>query len=580
MRRPRSDPALSNESEAVAAQREAAAHLTRIQLLERELRALLDNAPLVIFRLDPVTGHLLYLNRHAEKLLGVPLDDALRTPDLIQRIHGEAVDLFEEALAQACRGERPTPYEARLLRGPLLERLARAQSRGLTALPDRTPERLAVHDAGGDQDLVVQSTIYPLLGEHGQVDAVEGILVDVSAEHRARTRLIQADRLFTLGMIAAGVAHEINNPAGFLTLGLTQLERMWPGDESSVESAANAPPLAVQELFANLQSAVDRISVIAKDLRLFANPHRPAQSERTYVDVNRSIEGALTLTRAQIMGQARIVVDLEPVPVVLMNDARLAQVLVNLVINAADAVAHSPGRERVITLRSRKGTDHVEISVANTGEAIPLDLQSRIWLPFFTTKGTGTGLGLAISREIVTASGGTIEVVSPTERSPAGAFGTRFVIRLPLGVPEQGTRVAATSQMAPKQRGLRVLVVDDEANLARAVATAVAEHHEVTVAPDADQALDLLCTDRFDAVLCDLRMPGMSGEALYAELCRRGNHHTRAFVFMTGVGFGQDVDRLLRDSGCPLLEKPFTASQVLAAIETVSRPSQAQRAAR
>src|SRR5690606_24995627 len=131
----------------------------------------------------PETRQLLYLNRRAEQLFEVPLDEALRAQDFMRFIHGEGRAAFEEALERACRGERPAPYEARL---------------------------------SVEGELVVQGTIYPLLGEDGTVTAVEGILLDISAEHEARTRLIQADRLFTPGMIAEGVVYAAYYPATFL----------------------------------------------------------------------------------------------------------------------------------------------------------------------------------------------------------------------------------------------------------------------------------------------------------------------------------------------------------------------------
>ncbi|NLE87808.1 MAG: PAS domain-containing protein [Myxococcales bacterium] len=593
---------IRDDSRFVAAEQEVASHLTRIRLLEKELRTLLDNAPLIIFRLDPDTGQLSYLNRHAERLLRVPLDEALRTRDFIRRAHTDpgSSQAFDLAFAQARGGGRPAPYEARLrwFRSPADEPV----------------------------EIAVRSTVYPLLSDTGEVVAIEGILVDISAEHEARTRLVQADRLFTLGMIAAGVAHEINNPAAFLTLGLTQLDRLIADPAISGSAGARDASRLIEEL----RASVDRISVIARDLRYFANPARQEPAQRTFVDVTHALESALTLTRAQIMEHARIVLDLRPVPPVLMNDGRLGQVLVNLLVNAAQAVARQTHRERVITAATRSSESYVEIAIADTGAGITPELVDRIWLPFFTTKGdAGTGLGLSISREIVESSGGTISVESPIHVSREESYGARFIVRLPLDAakltappsrsgrapsssdpPSALQRTASTSERpgerAADERGdeaditeadttetiaeehppssserpsdaprahprRRVLIVDDERPLARTLAAELGRRHDVSVAYDGAQALELLTGHSFDVILCDLHMPGMSGESLYARVCARNDPGAPAFVFMTGAAFGSESEAFLATAGRPLLEKPFPMARALEAIERASR---------
>lgn len=564
---------IRDDSRFVAAEQEVASHLTRIRLLEKELRTLLDNAPLIIFRLDPDTGQLLYLNRHAERLLRVPIDEALRARDFIRRAHADpgSSQAFDLAFEQARRGARPAPYEARL--------------RWLLGA-DEEPVEIAV-----------RSTIYPLLSDSGDVVAIEGILADISAEHEARTRLVQADRLFTLGMIAAGVAHEINNPAAFLTLGLTQLERLI--GSAAHDTSASPAGRDASQLIGELRASVERISVIARDLRYFANPARQEPAQRTFVDVTHALESALTLTRAQIMEHARIVLDLRPVPPVLMNDGRLGQVLVNLLVNAAQAVARQDQQDRVITAATRCSGSYVEIAIADTGAGLAPELVDRIWLPFFTTKGdAGTGLGLSISREIVESSGGTISVESPIHVSREESYGARFIVRLPLdaaksapppsaalsGAALSDTALSSVVEPSPsaaprsdsqRPRSVehvrrRVLIVDDERPLARTLAAELGRRHDVSVAYDGTQALELLSARTFDVILCDLHMPGMSGESLYARICARRDSATPAFVFMTGAAFGSESEAFLATAGRPLLEKPFPMARALEAIERAS----------
>ncbi|WP_437738848.1 hybrid sensor histidine kinase/response regulator [Sorangium sp. So ce1335] len=538
----------------VAGEREAAERLLRIRELEEQHRNLLDNAPLIIFRLDPETGELSFLNRHAERLLGVPVAEALRTPGFLAEAHAdpEGVMCFEDAVARAKLGAPSSSYEARLRR------------------------------RGGDA-ITARGTVYPLVSDRGRVVAIEGVLADVSTEHAARTRLIQVDRLSTLGTLAAGVAHEINNPAAFILLGLDMLDRLLRGPNVRMEGAAAS---SASELLQELRDSIKRIVDIVRDLKLFASPPQPEGSRRTLTDANRTVESALSLTRGQIIERAQIVKNLSEVPPVLMEDGRLGQVIVNLLVNAAQAIpkpsSKLEARDQTVTVETRSDGETVEIVVSDTGAGIAEENLPRIWAPFFTTKGpeVGTGLGLSISREIIERAGGTIAAESPVPGSdPPG--GARFVISLPAA----GRTEAATPSVSPVPRLVskraRVLVVEDEASLARALSEQLGRVHQVSIAPSADAAMGMLAGgQRFDVVLCDLRMPGMSGDVFYTRLRESDPALAQGFIFMTGVGFGADVERFLASSGRPLLEKPFSAEDALSAIaEVVSSNRAAARGA-
>src|SRR5690606_5401059 len=214
--------------------------------------------------------------------------------------------------------------------------------------------------------------------------------------------------------------------------------------------------------------------------------------------------------------------------------------------------------------------------VSDTGCGIPKENQPRIWAPFFTTKlEAGTGLGLSISRDIVARAGGDIRVESPILETLDGPRGARFVISLPLA--GDATSVSrppgvAASDAARCFPPRRVLIVDDEEALARALATEVGRHHEVAVAYGAESALELLSEARFDAVLCDLRMPGVSGEALYERVRERDPDQARCFIFMSGIGFAPEVEKFLARSGCRLLQKPFDPARALEAIAQATGP--------
>jgi CheY-like chemotaxis protein len=259
-----------------------------------------------------------------------------------------------------------------------------------------------------------------------------------------------------------------------------------------------------------------------------------------------------------------------------MEDGRLAQVVVNLLVNAAQAIPKAYGRDQSITVSTRSDGRAVEIEVRDTGVGIAPEILARIWQPFFTTKHAdlGTGLGLSISREIVERAGGQIWAESPPPPlegdDPArAASGARFVISLPAA--GRGELITPATSPLPRTLSARVkvLVVEDEASLARALGDELGRLHQVTVVSGALDALAAIERQSFDVILCDLRMPGMSGEALYTRVAQIDPPHARRFIFMTGVGFGADVERFLAAAGRPVLEKPFSADDALEEIVKV-----------
>jgi len=269
---------------------------------------------------------------------------------------------------------------------------------------------------------------------------------------------------------------------------------------------------------------------------------------------------------------------------VVMDDGRLGQVVVNLLVNAAQAIPKANAREHAVTVSTRSDGNVVTIEVRDTGVGVPREIIDRIWQPFFTTKSpeAGTGLGLSISREIVERAGGEIWVESPV---PAGAVpgvpssegasqggaarGARFVIALPVpGAEEVPKPIASPVPRMPSTRA-RVLIVEDEPALARALSSEIGRFHEVDTACSAEEALARIGRGGYDVVLCDLRMPGMSGEDLYTQVATEDDALAGRFIFMTGVGFGPEVERFLSSAGRPVLEKPFAAELALEAIAKV-----------
>jgi CheY-like chemotaxis protein/anti-sigma regulatory factor (Ser/Thr protein kinase) len=294
--------------------------------------------------------------------------------------------------------------------------------------------------------------------------------------------------------------------------------------------------------------------------------------------VSSSVRSALTLTRSQLVERARLTLDLAAVPAVRIEQGRLVQVLVNLLVNAAQAIPKQGPREHQIAIATRSAGDEVLIEVSDSGNGIaPADL-GRIWTPFFTTKelGTGTGLGLAISRDIVERAGGRIEVISPAFEGPPGeGGGARFIVHLAqapvaseAAAPPRAepASIASRAPAPAPSESRRILIVEDDLALGRALAEELGAHHSVQLVHGGAQALQRLALERFDAIVCDLRMPEFSGESVYMGACVLQPSYASSFIFMTGLGSGPELHRLHELYRCPILEKPFPSERLLQAI--------------
>jgi CheY-like chemotaxis protein len=259
-------------------------------------------------------------------------------------------------------------------------------------------------------------------------------------------------------------------------------------------------------------------------------------------------------------------------PLVDANASRLGQVFLNLLVNAAHAIPEGRGDSATIRVRAYAEAGNVIVEVADTGVGIPSHVIGRIFDPFFTTKpiGQGTGLGLPISHEIVRALGGSIDV----ESTPGS--GTTFRVVLPASqrtpsTPERPVVEAVSSRRA------RVLVVDDEAAVGRSIQALLAPELDVTHVTRGREALAKIAAgERYDAVLCDMMMPEMSGIELFLELQRADPALAHHVVFLTGGAFTDQTRDFLASAEHPPLEKPFTESQLRAAIERLT--SSARRA--
>ncbi len=429
--------------------------------------------------------------------------------------------------------------------GVFLQRLARLGE------PDPVPERLECLLRRRDG-----SSFWATISMNAVEDASSrrlrylAMVTDVTEHRRLQEQLVTSDRMAAVGTLAAGVAHEINNPLSSLLANL-QLALEATGDEARLPGRAAAADL--RESLRDALEAAERVRSIASDLKVFS---RPREETTGPVDVEAVVESALRMARNEIRQRARVARDYQPVARVAGNESRLGQVFLNLIVNAAQSMEEGRAGENVITVAIRLDPrGRVVVEIRDTGCGMPPDVLRRLFRPFFTTKaqGVGTGLGLSICHRIVTAMGGEIAVESTVGR------GSAFRVLLPpVAIEEQIVqRPPARASAAPHRRG-RILVVDDEAIVGRAVARILAIEHEVTVETSGRQAMERIAGGQpFDVILCDLQMPEITGMDLHAEICRSRPELAGSIIFMTGGAFTPRARAFLDQIHGVCIEKPF-----------------------
>ena len=380
---------------------------------------------------------------------------------------------------------------------------------------------------------------------------------DMTERRDLQARLAQADRLASMGMLASGVAHEINNP---LTYVLQNLEWMMPGLEGLNASAPlpGEEPLALAQVAKEALDGVSRVRKIMRDLRTFS---RVEQSAVVPVLINDVLDVAITMAQGEVRSRARLVKLLDTVPPVLADEGQLAQVFLNLLINAAQATTGAI-QDNEIEVRSREEDGDVVVSVRDTGVGIlPEDLD-RLFTPFFTTKepGVGSGLGLAICQDLVRRCGGTIEVQS--EPGQGAMFTVRFPALDRSTASDRPQRTSTGSLVRAGPRG-RVLVVDDEPYILSSVRRLL-RRHEVVTATGGLEAQDLLAEDsQFDVIFCDVMMPEGNGADLLRWLQQQDPKLAARLVFITGGACAPWVEEFLDQVEAPVLHKPLDTAELL-----------------
>jgi PAS domain S-box-containing protein len=412
------------------------------------------------------------------------------------------------------------------------------------------------HKTGAEISVNVAAS--PLVDREGRYIGTLGMIRDVTERKKLQSQLMVSDRMASVGTLAAGVAHEINNPLtavmGNLDYVAEALGRR-EGGPPAATSARGSDAWLLEEIKGPLEDARDAaasVRLIVRDLKMFS--HSPAREPKDRVDVKAVMESSLRMAWNEIRHRARLTKSYGDVPNVEVNEGRLGQVFLNLIVNAAQAVPEGHAQANEIRVGTRLDGTRVVIEVSDTGTGISPEIVGRIFDAFFTTKGVGvgTGLGLAICHRIVTDMGGELTVESELGK------GSTFRVVLPVAGPDA---VAATPSVvepaAVAGRRGRLLIVDDEELVLRTVNRLLSSEHDVLSVAAAQEAL-ALCRDgaTFDLILCDLMMPEMTGMDLHHELSRVAPEQAARMVFLTGGAFTERAWQFLADTIQEHIDKP------------------------
>jgi CheY-like chemotaxis protein len=373
--------------------------------------------------------------------------------------------------------------------------------------------------------------------------------------------MMQNDRIMALGTLAASVAHEINNPLTYVLAHGEDVDRELDDLEKLVDRLqgpalldAKASLQRVRQGFMPIRSGTARIGAITRDLRTFS---RPEETSLGPVDLRGVVLSVLKLVAKEVEARARLVLDLQETPPVSGNEGRLVQVVLNLIVNAMQALPADGAAAHEVSVRTgRAGTDAF-VEVSDSGPGVPLDDRERIFEPFFSTKeiGVGTGLGLFVCRNVVRGLSGDVTV---SDRPGGGA-----VFRVTVPATAGGGRAVAAPAPPPPPAadagGRHIVLIEDDVMVGRALSLQLrTAGYRVTVIPDGQTARDTLRSfDDVDLIYCDLMMTGMTGMDLAQALAVEAPDVSSKMVFMTGGAFSPRARDFVAQHADHTVDKPF-----------------------
>jgi len=488
----------------------------RLARSEASFRAMIEASPdgVVVHR----GGRVVYINAAGARMLGETSPEPFLGTSVMDLMHPDDRPKASARILAMMRGEPRVPF---------------------------ADERLVRRDGG-----VVMASIGAMPVMFEGEPAIVAVARDVTSERRLQEQLAHADRLASLGTLAAGIAHEINNPLAYVLLHLDGIQRL-------AEKIDSPDGRTLGENAAMAAEGARRVARIVRDLRAFSR--FDDDDANAVTDVRQAIDLAVSTASHELKHRARVVLSFGDVPPVKASKGRLAQIFLNLILNAGQAIREGHPDENRIEIATAFDGGDVRVSIRDTGVGMGAEIRRRLFEPFFTTKhvGEGTGLGLAICHGLVTALGGRISVESTLGE------GSTFTVALPPATTSATTAASPAPSNEPTAARMRVLVVDDEVAICEAIARNVRSRHDVVTATSALAAQAMLENDDgFDAIVCDIVMPGRSGLDLYTWIRENKPALAERTMFMTG---GRHGDSALAVSGVDerrLLYKPFDVAEL------------------
>ena len=497
---------------------------------ERHYRRLVETSPYAVYAVD-TENRMTELNPTGEELIGRPAREVLGQP-------------FHELFAPEDLEPARDAYR-KLMEGEV----------------ERLEAELRVQRPSGEKrDIHLAATG---IWDGDTLTGVHGIARDITGERAREEQLRRAERLASLGTLVGGVAHELNNPLTSIR-GLVQL---------LLEDADSADE---EDMLRTVAREAERSSKIVNNLRRLTRHSQERSEPEHRVDLNDVVHHVLTVRRYALRTHnIEVSLDLaDDLPAVLGDRGQLEQVVLNLIVNAEQALA-TVERERRLIIRTKAARRGVSLSVYDNGPGIAPEHLDRLFDPFWTTKDPdeGTGLGLSLVHSIVAEHGGEIDVQSELDR------GALFLVRLPAAPGSRAARAAPPPVEAAAQESLpgaplRILVVDDESGIRQVLDRLLSrEGHHVELAADGGEALERIdeADEPFHLIFSDLRMPGMGGEEFLERLRERTTSYERRIVFMTGDVTAREVGRIMGETRIPMVRKPFDISEILELVRSYQR---------
>lgn len=538
--------------------------LEALKASEEKYRLISENVSDVIWTVDLNLGFT-YISPSAEKLLGYSLDEIRKmnfSDILTPSSYKEMLKIYQERQALREKGE------ADATKTLTIELEARRKD---------------------EKTIWTETNLSYLTDREGKICGMLGVTRDISQKNN----MILMDRLIQVGQLVAGVAHEINNPAGYISTNSVSMNQTIKDikniSDDLAKLANNVEDEQLKNRFFTLLSkqltlieemnetvqenlaGLDRIKKITTQLRNFS---RADSEDVGLVNINEAIDSAVTMVYNQISQFAKFSKNLhEPMPTIEGKAGRLSQVFVNLLTNAVHAVAQKGGRkeENYIRINSCVEGDKIVVSVEDSGIGIPEEIYDKIFEQFFTTKerGMGTGLGLALCRKVVMEHNGEISFTSKVNS------GTVFKVSLPVNT---GLRISEKLQEKTKREFLlpsaKILIIDDEKGMLNSLRRLLGKKHQVVLAESGTEALGFLtASDDFDVIICDLLMPDIDGEMLYETICESYPHLQNKIIFTTGGTFTPKLSHFFNEikQSHICLNKPVEPNELNDAINSIIR---------